>query len=150
MLADIHVEIGAKLIREFLNEIRDELIAYLDSNDRNATGRSKNSLQVANVTNNTGQLQGSDSIEFVFRGRAPGKMPPLFAIIEWCSSRGLPRNMAWVIAKRIAESGTKLYRQKRNILNEVITEKKIQEFADQYADIYSAQIKSDIESLLAA
>lgn len=150
MLAEIHIEIGQKMIQEFLSEIRDELLTYMDSNDRNATGKSKASIQTANVTNNTGQLIGSDSIEFVFRGRGPGKMPPLFAIIEWCSARGLPRNVAWVIAKRIAESGTKLWRQKRNILNEVITEKRIQQFADQYAEIYSARIKSDIESLLVA
>lgn len=142
--------LGENLIREFLDQIKEELIDYLDSNDRNATGRSKASFQVVNVTSSSGQLIGSESIEFVFRGRGPGKMPPLNAIIDWCNVRGIPRAAAWVIAKRIAEAGTKLHRQGRDFLKETIKEQRINEFSNKLTAIYSAQIKTDIENLLAA
>lgn len=141
---------GSSLILEWLNSIRDELVAYMDAEDRNATGKSKASLQVVNVTATGGQLIGSDSIEFVFRGRAPGKMPPLYNIIQWCIAKGLPRQMAWVIAKRISEAGTALWRSGRNIIDEVVSEKKIQELVDSLTVIYTADIKSDIENMLTA
>ncbi len=141
---------GIDLIKEFLNEIKGELIDYMDTNDRNATGKSKKSIQIANITITSGQIIGADHIQYVFKGRAPGKMPPLFAIIEWCSARGLPRAVAWIIAKRISENGTKLYRQGRNVLNEIITEEKIQDFINKLTAVYTAEIKTEIETLLAA
>ncbi|MDF3076135.1 MAG: hypothetical protein K0S09_24 [Sphingobacteriaceae bacterium] len=142
--------LGEELIEEFLLAIRDELIAYMDTEDRNATGKSKRSLQVTNIGPTTGQLIGSDSIEFVFRGRGPGKMPPLYAIIEWCAARGLPRSMAWIVAKRIAQHGTKLHRQGRDVLKETLTEARLKQFTDKLTAVYMAQIKSDIENLLQA
>jgi len=149
MLSDAAVY-GQAIISDFLNNIRLELIAYMDSNNRNATGKSKNSLQVVNVTGNSGQLIGADWIEFTFKGRGPGKMPPLNAIIDWCVAKGLPRSMAWIIGKRIAESGTKLYREGRNIITETITPERINAFTESLAKIYAAQIESDINLILAA
>lgn len=142
--------LGRELIEEFLNEIKQELIDYMDANDRNATGKSKASLQVTNITDTSGQLIGSDSIQYVFSGRGPGKMPPLSAIIDWCYARGLPRAAAWIIAKRISESGTELWRSGRNILNETITDQRIQEFTDKLTAVYTARLKSDIELEFAA
>lgn len=142
--------LGSTLIYEFLNNIKEELIAYMDSEDRNATGKSKSSIQVINVTNSSGQLVGAAWIEYTFKGRPPGKMPPLNKIIDWCNARGLPRGVAWVIAKRISEAGTKLYQSGRNIFDEIITPEKITAFTENIAKIYVAQINSDIVNLLAA
>lgn len=146
--------LGQSLIEEFLNTIRDELIEYLDNNDRNATGRSKASLQVINLTATTGTLIGSDSIEFVFRGRGPGRMPPIFAIIEWCAARGIPRAAAWAIARNIANAGTKLYqngaRRDKNVLLDIVSAEKIEKLTEDLTALYSAQIKSDIEEILKA
>jgi len=122
----------------------------MDANNRNASGRSKNSLQVVNVTGDSGQLIGADWIEFTFRGRGPGKMPPLNQIIDWCVAKGLPRSMAWIIGKRISESGTKLYREGRNIITETITPERINALTESISRIYSAQIESDINLILAA
>lgn len=146
MLADGQV-FGEKIIREFLEGIRAELIAYMDAEDRNASGKSKASLQVVNVTDNMGQLVGAQWIQYVFKGRPPGKMPPLSAIVDWCNARGIPRGYAWVIAQNIAELGTKLYQQKRNIFNEIITEAKIDTFVESFAAIYTARVKSGIASM---
>lgn len=142
--------LGAALINEFLENIKEELISYMDSEDRNATGKSKSSIQVINITNSSGQLVGAEWIEYTFRGRPPGKMPPLNKIIDWCNARGLPRGVAWVVAKRISEAGTKLYQSGRNIFDEIITPEKISAFTESIAKIYTAQLNSDIVNALAA
>lgn len=141
--------LGQELITEFLTAIQADLIAYMQSENRNASGRSAKSLQV-NATQTSGQLTGAPYIEFVFRGRAPGKFPPLSAIIDWLNSRGLPRGMAWAVAKKIAEVGTNLWQQGRNVLNEIITEERIKDFADKLLVTYKAQIESEIRTLIAA
>lgn len=141
---------GQQIIDEFLTRMKEELIAYLDSEDRNASGRSKASLQVVNVTNDSGQLVGGDWIEYVFKGRAPGKMPPLGNIIEWCNSRGIQRKYAWIIAKNIAELGTKLWRERRNVLDEIITQDKIDAFVDSIARIYTARVRTELTNLFNA
>lgn len=143
-----NVLLGQELITEFLTAIQAEMVAYLDTNDRNATGRSRASIQLANITQSSGQLIGSDHIEYVFTGRGPGKMPPLNAIIDWCSARGLPRAMAWVVARNIAESGTKLYQSGRKPLDEIVTEERIEKFKNDLAVIFTAQIQSQLNSIL--
>lgn len=147
MLGD-PIILGQQLITEFLTGIQEALIAYMQSDNRNATGKSVQSLQVsANQT--SGQLTGSPYIEFVFRGRGPGKFPPLSNIIDWLNARGLPRGMAWAVGKKIAESGTKLWQQGRNVLK-IITEERIKEFTDKLLVTYKAQIESEIKTLIAA
>jgi hypothetical protein len=141
---------GANIISDFLNTMKEELIAYMDSEDRNATGKSKSSIQVVNVTGSTGQLIGSEYIAYVFKGRGPGRMPPIDKIIDWVNARGIPRAVAWVIARNIAESGTKLWREKRNIFNEIITEEKINTFIESISRIYQARLNSDIQELFNA
>lgn len=138
---------GQELITEFLNAIKDDMINYMDTENRNATGRSRASIQVVNVTDSGGQVVGNEGIEFVFRGRGPGKMPPLFNIIEWCYARGIPRAAAWIIAKRISEAGTKLYRSGRDVLQEIITEERINKFIESLTVLYTVEIESDIKTL---
>lgn len=138
---------GQDIIRDFLETMKEGLIAYMDSENRNATGQSKSSIQVVNVTNSAGQLVGAAYIEYVFKGRAPGKLPPLNKIIDWCNARGIPRGVAWVIAKNIADAGTKLWQSKRNIFDEIITDEKIDKFIESIAVIYTARLNSEIASL---
>lgn len=138
---------GEDIIRDFLETMKEGLIAYMDSEDRNATGKSKASIQVVNVTNSSGQLVGMDYIEYVFKGRAPGRLPPLNKIIDWCNARGIPRGVAWVIAKNIADAGTKLWQSKRNIFDEIISEEKVNKFIESIAVIYTARLNTEIASL---
>lgn len=146
MLNDLNVY-GEAIIKDFLTTMKEGLIEYMDSEDRNATGRSKASLQVINVTGSTGQLVGAEYIQYVFKGRPPGKLPPLNQIIDWCNARGIPRGAAWIIAKNIAESGSKLWQSKRNIFDEVISEEKVDAFVESISKIYTARLKTDIATL---
>lgn len=138
---------GETIIRDFLETMRDGLVAYMDAEDRNASGKSKASLQVVNVSGSHGQLIGAEYIQFVFKGRGPGKLPPIDKIIDWCNARGIPRGVAWYIAKNIAESGTLLWQQKRNIFDEIISEEAVDKFIDSIAVIYTARLRTEITSL---
>lgn len=136
-----------QVINEFLEDMRKQLIAYMDAEDRNATGKAKASIQVVNVTETLGQLVGAQYIQYVFKGRPPGKMPPINKIVDWCNARGLPRSYAWGVAKTIAESGTLLYQSGRNIFDEIITEAKIDAFIKSIAVIYTVKLNTEITSL---
>lgn len=142
--------LGEQLISEFLTKIQKDMVAYMQSENRNATGKSAASIQLSNVTGTGGQLIGNGAIEYVFRGRGPGKMPPISALIDWCNARGLPRGVAWAVAKIIAAAGTKLWQQGRNVLDEIITEEKINAFKDSILKTFTAQIKSQINLAIAA
>lgn len=135
------------VISEFLTGIVSELQTYLSDNNRNATGSSSASIQVANVTDNGGQIVGSQSIQWVFTGRGPGGFPPISRIIDWLNARGLPRSMAWVVARKIAEEGTKLYQQggrNDNGLTQTITQEKIDEFCKNISVLLAVEVQSDI------
>lgn len=45
-------------------------------------------------------------------GRAPGKTPPIYPLQLWAAKHGMPKTMAFPIAKKIAKQGTKKYRNK--------------------------------------
>ena len=79
----ISIQTEADLITEFLKESLEIIAADMDANNRNATGRTKASLEITDVTNTGGKLIGASHIYFTFKGRGPGKLPPLFKIIEW-------------------------------------------------------------------
>jgi hypothetical protein len=162
---------GETIIRDFLDSIKSDLIDYLDGKlfagefasdseytqfaDRNASGASKASIQVVNVTPSMGQIIGASYIEYVFRGRGPGKMPPLDKIVDWCNIRGISRSIAWVIARNIAESGSRLHQALKNqgvnsVLDYIITEERVEKFIVTLSAIYTANLNSDIEQLFKA
>jgi hypothetical protein len=142
-------DLSTQLLTEFLEEIKSELLDYLQTENRNATGKSAASLTVT-ADGTHGQLTGHKGIEYVFRGRGPGKLPPLGAIIDWCNARGLPRSAAWAIAKIIAKSGSVLWRQGRNVLNEVITQEKIDKFKNDILITFTLALKTEVDTLIAA
>lgn len=137
-------------IKEWLDAAKQMLIDDLDNNDRNATGRTKASLKVANVTDTSGQLLGADHILHTFGGRGPGKMPPISQIIDWCIARRIPRSKAWIIAKNISVAGTKLFRQRAyldNALTRAVASDRIAELAYTLKGMYTVKLESEIKDL---
>lgn len=142
---------ATELITEFLDEIRLQLLDDLSTKNRNATGRTSASIQLANISKSTGQLVANDNVLFTFQGRAPGNMPPVSALIDWCNARGLPRGVAWAVAKRIAEAGTELFRKgaaSDNALQRALSAENIKEFSDAVKTSYTGVIKSDLRTLI--
>lgn len=139
------------VIKEFLTMLQAQFVAYLANNNRNATGQSSASIQVVNITPTTGQLVGSSAIQWVFTGRGPGGFPPLSKIIDWLNARGLPRAMAWAVAKKIATEGTKLYQQggrTNNAFTQILTQDVIDKFSKSIADLMAVEIGSSITGAL--
>jgi hypothetical protein len=152
------------VIDDFIDQIRQECLDYLDgkrglgeyANDkditafteRNASGATRASIQQIKAKDMHGSLVGGPQTEFVFRGRGPGKFPPLAAIVDWCAIRGISRSLAFPIAKKIAEEGSKLYRQKINVLDLIVNEKRIDAFVKNIGVTMKASIKTDIETIL--
>jgi len=67
-------------------------------------------------------------------GRKPGKRPPIDAIEQWVRLKPItsdisPRSLAFLIARKIGEEGSLLYRQggKSGVISEEINDKVIQE-----------------------
>lgn len=159
MAEDLNVY-GQAIIEEFLNNIVQDLRDYMDGKilsdqfgARNATGKSKASIQVNKLTASTGQIVGAAYIEYVLRGRGPGKMPPLNKIVDWCNAKGVPRSRAWIIAKNISEAGSRLHQDLKamgvdSIINLIVTPERIDTFVKSISAIYVARIKSEINETL--
>lgn len=140
------------VITEFLTGLVTDFQAYLANNNRNATGESSASIQAANVTDDGGQVIGSSSIQWVFTGRGPGGFPPISKIIDWLNAKGLPRGMAWAVAKKISEEGTKLYQQggrADNGLIQTLTPERIESFSKNISVLLATELASDIQGVFA-
>jgi len=85
------------------------------------TGRASQSLRVVSSGNKAASV-GIDYIEYLNRGRGPGKFPPIDKIAEWVDARNL-EVAPYVIARKIANEGTEIYkdRTKGLMLEEKIT-----------------------------
>jgi hypothetical protein len=75
-----------------------------------ASGRAVNSLEVSESLPIL-SIKGSDYIEYLDRGRPPGKFPPMAAIERWVDSKGLQVD-PYVIARGIARQGSRIYRNR--------------------------------------
>jgi hypothetical protein len=92
-----------------------------------ASGASAQSLRPANVLPTGGQLIGHLYIGAQKYGRRPGKFPPIEAIIQWLKDKRNFRideergpslkSLAFLIARKIAKSGTDIYQKKRPALS---------------------------------
>jgi len=149
------MQLEEEVFREFLSQVQLELKQYLAANNRNATGRTSNSLQLTEVTETGGKLVGNANVFYTFLGRAPGGMPPLSAIADWCTSRGIPRAAAWIIAKRIQENGTILYRElktsgfQNNAISIATRKELIDQMLAKIKPIYNSKLRTELNDKIA-
>lgn len=93
------LDILAALIREDLSVKRID-----------ATGNASASLQVIG-SGSQYSLIGLDYLEYLNRGRAPGKYPPIEAIARWVEFKNIIAN-PYLIARKIAQEGTEIYKDR--------------------------------------
>ncbi len=109
-------------IREAINEHLDKVVkAYKkdllrfkasESTDKSLRKESKVGLQIE------GNIYAQRSIMTLFKGRKPGKFPPISAILDWIRAKGIKptdtteKGLAFMIARSIAKKGTKIYQGK--------------------------------------
>jgi hypothetical protein len=108
----------------FGTEYINELTAQLRKSDKNASGNLIRSLETKIIktgfgTEYTLEIRGADYLEFVDRGRKPGKQPPLRAIQKWTKIKGINPKAAYPIARSIGENGIKATNVIANSLRKV-------------------------------
>lgn len=152
-----------------LNELREKIIANIDTAGEKASGQTQQSMRV-DITDLTGTLYGRAYFATVETGRGPGKMPPVQTIKDWIEAKGLhvepmeykrqpserwqPKytpeerainRLAWGIAYRIGREGSRLYRDGgRDDIYSRPVEETVETLRLDLADIYRAAIEADI------
>jgi len=90
----------------FNQSIKNEM----SSKNLDVTGRASQSLRVISTDKKAASV-GIDYIEYLNRGRGPGKFPPIDKIKEWVDRRNL-EVAPYVIARKIANEGTEIFKDR--------------------------------------
>lgn len=126
------------LDREF-EILKDELIKEYDTLGMRASGKFADTAEVISTETNV-KLVGENYSEQLEFGRKAGKFPPIQAIKQWITDKGIVGNirgnisissLAFLIARKISREGWK--RQQHGgveLISKVITDAKIQKIID--------------------
>lgn len=135
-------------------KLRVELIAAYDKKGMRASGKFAEGLEVE-TDNNTAILTGDQHAEQLQYGRKKGKFPPIEAIKQWIHDKGIVNkikgdisvsSLAFLIARKISKQGWK--RQGYggvNLIDEVITIKRIQNIIDKVGNELTLTIVNRLE-----
>jgi hypothetical protein len=108
-------------VQATLEQYKDKIVTQLKDRlaQQGLVASSKLQNSIYGVVTQTGiNVFSEDYGIFVEEGRGPGKMPPRNKILEWVKAKGLtssnvkykrlnrPKDIAWMIARSIAEKGT--------------------------------------------
>lgn len=124
-----------EILLKWGEQVADKIKRNLDDTGTTASGKTKNSIEVVVVDGDL-QIIGRQYFRSVEEGRTAGKIPYKFneIIRQWMDDKGIAdnfgtkeyekRNAAWIIAQKIKNSGTKLYRDggRTDIYTDVINE----------------------------
>lgn len=124
-----------EILLKWGEQVADKIKRNLDDTGTTASGKTKNSIEVVVVDGDL-TILGRQYFRSVEEGRPAGKIPYKFneIIRKWMDDKGLAerfgtkeyqkRNAAWIIAQKIKDSGTKLYRDggREDIYTDVINE----------------------------
>lgn len=102
--------ISNKIAKEFGKDYIKILTKYLIRFRKSNTGRLIKSLR-SNVVRTTNDLkiviEGEEYLNYVDRGRRPGKYPPLREISKWAQVKGISQKAVYPIARSIFKFGIK-------------------------------------------
>ena len=124
-----------EILLKWGEQVADKIKRNLDDTGTTASGKTKNSIEVVVVDGDL-QIIGRQYFRSVEEGRTAGKIPYKFneIIRKWMDDKNIAdnfgtkeyqkRNAAWIIAQKIKDSGTKLYRDggREDIYTDVINE----------------------------
>lgn len=130
----------AETIRTEFDKIKDKLIQKHDELGMRASGNWADQLEVQVEQSGSkivARLIGERYTEQLEFGRRPGRFPPIDAIEAWISNKGIQseistRSLAFLIARKIAQDGTKYFQQGgTDLIDGVITDEVLQNVIDQ-------------------
>ena len=124
-----------EILLKWGEQVANQIKRNLDDTGTTASGKTKNSVEVVVVDGDL-QIIGRQYFRSVEEGRPAGKIPYKFneIIRKWMDDKNIAdnfgtkeyqkRNAAWIIAQKIKNSGTKLYRDggRTDIYTDVINE----------------------------
>lgn len=122
------------LTQAILKNFAEEVIAGIRSRIPNVTGQSAASLGYRIDAEGLTIFSSQKYFTVLETGRKPGKRPPISVIEQWIKDKPIasdisPRSLAFLIARKIGEEGSLLYRQggKSGVISESINDKVIKE-----------------------
>ena len=122
-LIENHQKLGMKASGKWINELSDEVIEI--------------------GSKLIGRITGASYTRQLVDGRRPGKMPPVRMIEEWIKNKGIQAlesrlrlsQMAFAIARKIAQSGTRYYREGgTDLIERVVTPERMQRIIDRVTE----------------
>jgi len=134
------------LVNAILKNFAEETIAGIRSRIPNVTGASANSLGYRIDAEGLTIFSSMKYFTVLETGRKPGKRPPISVIEQWIKDKPIasdinPRSLAFLIARKIGEEGSLLYRQggksgviSDNINDKVISENLVANLSDTFRD----------------
>lgn len=123
------------ILNEELESLRQRIVENHIQAGQRTSGRTIKSLHVV-VDDDHGILFGRKAFGVLETGRGPGKVPKGFykIIRQWMIDKGIqvekPKSFAYLVARKIAEKGTRLYR------------------TGKHEDIYSKDIEIAIQNIM--
>lgn len=138
-----------------MEAIKTELVAKYDELGMRASGEWEQSLEVK-VSGLSGIITGSHYTEQLVNGREPGKFPPIKAIRQWILEKPIHfvgkiklSSLAFLIARKIANDGTKYYQQGgTDLIESVITPERIQQIIDDVSFFQVNEFTSEVTGFL--
>jgi len=122
------------VVKAILTGFAERTIEGIRSRIPNVTGKMSQSLGYRIDENGLTIFSSEKYFTVLETGRKPGKMPPISAIEEWVKNKPVasdinPRSLAFLIARKIGEEGSLLYRQggKSGVISDFINDQKIKE-----------------------
>jgi hypothetical protein len=122
------------VVKAILTGFAERTIEGIRSRIPNVTGKMSQSLGYRIDENGLTIFSSEKYFTVLETGRKPGKMPPISAIEEWVKNKPIasdinPRSLAFLIARKIGEEGSLLYRQggKSGVISDFINDQKIKE-----------------------
>jgi hypothetical protein len=122
------------VVTAILTGFAERTIAGIRSKIPNVTGKMSQSLGYKIDESGLTIFSTEKYFTILETGRGPGKRPPISAIEDWVKNKPIasdinPRSLAFLIARKIGEEGSLLYRQggKSGVISDFINETKIQE-----------------------
>ena len=122
------------LTQAILKNFAEEVIAGIKKRIPNVTGASAASLAYRIDAQGLTIYSTQKYFTVLETGRKPGKRPPIDVIEAWVRAKPIasdisPRSLAFLIARKIGEEGSLLYRQggKSGVISEEINDKVVKE-----------------------